>query len=195
MSGVTVSIEPSSISTTTLSDGSWTLKNVPAGIYDFTYFKPGYFVEKDFNLQFVGGGTLFRGYRSLYGVPLDTIIQLLGSFISSSGLLHFEGTISPLDSTHRYVVLITSKIAISTTIPLYIGIYDLHYVEIYATQHFETYISAYNVQLVPGDTAYAVAFVGARIGETGVNLNPKIMTWEFDTPDIAFSNMATVVVQ
>ena len=40
-SGVSIFLSPNVDSTTSLSDGSWQLNNVPAGIYDLTFAKHG----------------------------------------------------------------------------------------------------------------------------------------------------------
>jgi hypothetical protein len=42
MSGVTVSIDQSTVSTQTKPNGAWTLDSIPFGTYDISYSKPGY---------------------------------------------------------------------------------------------------------------------------------------------------------
>jgi hypothetical protein len=42
MSGVTVSIDNSTVSTQTGADGKWTLDSIPYGTYDISYAKQGY---------------------------------------------------------------------------------------------------------------------------------------------------------
>jgi Carboxypeptidase regulatory-like domain len=60
-SGVTVSIQGTSFSTTTDSSGHWTISGLNQGTYTVIYTKPGYGMSEQQGVQFVGGGTDFLG--------------------------------------------------------------------------------------------------------------------------------------
>jgi hypothetical protein len=56
-SGVTVTLKGTNYSSQTDSSGNWLLKDVPAGIYDVIFSKPGYDTLFVFGYQFIGNGT------------------------------------------------------------------------------------------------------------------------------------------
>jgi hypothetical protein len=90
-SGVTVSIQGSSLSTTTDSLGLWTINNVMTGTYTITETKPGYGISEQQGFVFVGGSendeTPNRTYISLaqppnFSVVLDSVKNVTDSAIS-----------------------------------------------------------------------------------------------------------------
>lgn len=58
-SGITVSLEGTSISANSDKTGKWTLSNVPAGVYNISFSKSDYSTNKIVAYQFVGNGTAF----------------------------------------------------------------------------------------------------------------------------------------
>ena len=58
-SGVTVTLEGTIYTTVTKTDGTWELKNIPAGIYTILFEKDGFSWHRIYNQQFVGNGTLY----------------------------------------------------------------------------------------------------------------------------------------
>jgi hypothetical protein len=58
-SGITVSLEGTSISAKSDQTGKWTLSNVPAGVYTISFSKSDYSTNKVVAYQFVGNGTAF----------------------------------------------------------------------------------------------------------------------------------------
>ena len=66
-SGVTVSIQGTSISTITDSLGQWTINGVPTGSYTITETKQGYGMTEQQGFQFVGGSAYDLGTGSEFG--------------------------------------------------------------------------------------------------------------------------------
>ena len=91
-SGVAVSIEGTAVSTTTSADGRFTLTDVPSGIHILRYFKQGFGIWKDPDLQFVGGGTIYVDYTYLYAKPLYNVANL--SATTSAGSINITGSLS-----------------------------------------------------------------------------------------------------
>ena len=90
-SGITVSIEGTSISTTTRKDGRWIISNLGIGTYSFIQSKPNYGTLKILGKQFIGGGQTYFGASSLYPIPknnvygvLDTTTYTLNSDLSGT---------------------------------------------------------------------------------------------------------------
>lgn len=103
-SGVTVSIEGTAVSTTTSADGRFTLTDVPSGIHILRYFKQGFGIWKDPDFQFVGGGTIYVGYRYLYFKPLYNVTNL--SATTSAGSINITGSLSgTLPTGYRYAIV------------------------------------------------------------------------------------------
>jgi hypothetical protein len=68
-SGITISIEGTSISTTTDINGKWELSNLSLGTYTFILAKKNYGTLKIIGRQFVGGGQTYFGASNLYPIP------------------------------------------------------------------------------------------------------------------------------
>ncbi|MGE5458804.1 MAG: carboxypeptidase-like regulatory domain-containing protein [Methanococcaceae archaeon] len=66
---VKITLVGTSYTAYTDSMGKFTLKNVPAGIYDILYKKNGYSYTKIFNQQFVGNGKLYLEPAYIYELP------------------------------------------------------------------------------------------------------------------------------
>jgi hypothetical protein len=189
-SGVKVILYPNIDSTTSLSDGSWQLNNVPAGIYDVTYAKPGFYTVKAFQFQFVGGGNY-----SFYPVNMiqfwsGSVTRL--SVIDTSTIIRFQGTINADFASGRNVYIFLSKSQFKNSVPI-IGIYTF-YVSIIAPPNFSYDLSRDylgNVA-VEGDILYAVAVLGGG-GNPGINFNSNGQE-EFDTEGVPLSNTVSFVV-
>jgi hypothetical protein len=189
-SGVVVTSDPPTSTATTQSDGSWTLSEMPAGIYDLTFSKAGYFTSKEFNLQFVGGGTYYIYPQWLEEVSLVTVTLLQATSIDSTGLIHFEGTTSGAVSEYRGIIIVFSSTPFNLKAAILLPYFQS--LSIFGTNHFSTSIVGKSIPgMANADTLYAIAFVGTT-GVEGLNYNPKTLTMELDTPDIKFSNIVKV---
>jgi hypothetical protein len=62
-SNIKVSLNESDITTLTDYDGKWTLKNVPAGVYDIIFSKQGFDTTLIFGFPFPGNGTMYCYYQ------------------------------------------------------------------------------------------------------------------------------------
>ncbi len=115
--GVTVTLEPASISTTSRSDGSWEFLGVPAGTYVLRLTKPGFIASVTYNVSFAGGGTYFAGHFSMGQMPAARARNLTVARFDTLGTLVFSGIVSPPDSLQVSVVILFSKTRIDTTRP------------------------------------------------------------------------------
>ena len=93
----------------TLSDGSWKIEGIPAGIYSFTFSKTGYSMVKFYSLQFVGGGTYYWGNIYLGQIPPVTITKFKFSGPDENNYFNIEGSISSSDFLPRPVEVIYDK--------------------------------------------------------------------------------------
>ena len=190
-SGVRIILYPNVDSTTSRSDGSWELNNVPAGIYDITYVKSGFYTQKIFQFQFVGGGNY-----SFYPVEM---IQFEYGFVSQFNLtnystfIHFQGTVNAQNSNGRSVYIFLSKSPFGNLVPVR-GEYVV-YANITSGQNFSDDLTIDNLSAiaVAGDTLYAVAVLGGG-GNPGINFTPTEME-EFDTEGIPLSNMLSFIIR
>ncbi len=194
-SGVTIMISSDTYidSTTSLSDGTWRLANIPAGIYDFTFSKSGFFTEKEFNFQFVGSGTYYFYQERLEYVSSSSVTGLSIVPIDSIQSIHIEGIITPNDPLSRYVYVFFSRSPFPNSVPI-------EFPEmIYIPTNGESKISGYyeydylTEEAKEGDTLYAMAVLGG-FGDSGINYNPATKMNEFDTPGITRSNIVKFVV-
>ncbi len=99
--GVRVSLVGTDYSTVTQADGSWQLKDVPAGIYDILFEKDGFTWNRIWNQQFVGNGTLnlnsgtLNAPTPLYKKPSFSITSLSVTWSQTiPGSLELGGEIS-----------------------------------------------------------------------------------------------------
>ncbi|HEY3875471.1 MAG TPA: hypothetical protein VGM92_08330 [Candidatus Kapabacteria bacterium] len=70
-SGATVSIQGTSLSTTSDTVGNWMISNVPAGIYNILITKPGFDTDLITQDQFSGAGTQFQEGQQIH---LETLL-------------------------------------------------------------------------------------------------------------------------
>jgi hypothetical protein len=103
-SGIAVSIEGDTVSTTTNSSGRWTISNLETGTYTFAFSKPGYGTMKVF------GKNLAGGYQSvdtmaLYPIPQYTITIPVDSAPPAGGIYVygiFHGTLPSAPGFHMF---------------------------------------------------------------------------------------------
>jgi hypothetical protein len=74
-SGVRVSLEGTSYSTISNSDGKWSLTNIPAGTYTIVFSKENYATQKEQNFSFSGNGTYYYslGGKTTYFYPIPNL--------------------------------------------------------------------------------------------------------------------------
>ncbi len=73
-SGVTVTIDGTSKSTSTNDSGRWIFTNLSAGTYTFTFSKPGYGFSKVIGYQLAGGGMAFTPPVYLSAAPRKVVL-------------------------------------------------------------------------------------------------------------------------
>ncbi len=126
LSGVTISLDKTSISTQSNADGTWTLKDVPAGVYSISFSKPGYGLNKVISYNFAGNGDAYLSTTQISAIPELT------SFVSSTSLdtsnevraILIEGAVSKvIDLTmNRTVILFLGRSeAVSSDPATYVG--------------------------------------------------------------------------
>ncbi len=186
-SGVTVSLDSTSFSTTSASDGGWRLVGVPTGIYVLKYSKAGYFVQKDFNLQFVGGGTYYVYPHTLSQIPPVVAQSLTVTVVDSTRMVRFSGTTSGSDSLPLFAYIMRSQSPFNGGSLCSFN----DYVSIWITPDsvsFSDWIGPtwlYN----KGTREYAVAIVGNSNAPFSYNQTTGLL--EMNTPGIVFSNQVT----
>lgn len=189
-SGVIISLTPDVASTSSLSDGSWRLTNVPAGIYDITFAKAGYYTQNIFQFQFVGGGNYTFYPETMVQVMSGSVTHL--SAADTAYYIRFQGTLKYDFASGRNVYIFISKSAFKNTVPI-VGSYVV-YVNIISGNTFSYDLkSDYLSQFAsPGDTLNAIAVFGGS-GNPGVNFTPTGGE-EFDTEGVPLSNDVSFVL-
>ena len=196
-SGAQISIDGSSYSTVSLSDGSWELKDIPAGIYTFVFSKAGYSTLKYYNVQFVGGGTLALGYRSIGQIPKATakILSLTGPDYRKN--FYLQGSITPADSLFRsgYTIFDTTAIPLSSSTSALFGYY--FYLPSDSTilnqtiQDINYIIMPYNLK--SGTKLYLRIVIKPRGGEAE-SYNPFTLKNDIFNLQSAMSNLDSLIV-
>jgi hypothetical protein len=191
---VIVSIEGTASSDLTKQDGSWIIENIPAGIYDIRFYKPGFYMAKNYNVQFTGGGTLVVNSAALFAIPEVTINQF--SVHMESDTINFKGTVSAPSSRHKNLLVMFSKEAL---IPQNEISYDYQLIHnIYSSEVFDIklVISPFEKlkhNLNSGDKLYAAAIVFPYIYSWG-NYNPVTKKYELFTEGITLSNIDSLII-
>ena len=103
--GITVSLEGTNNSTETDSTGWWRLTGVKSGTYTIVFQKTGYFTQKIYGVQFVGGGVFYL--TQIYDTP---ILYELPAFSIKS--IKYEHT--------QYYLTISGEITSSTRYGRYV---------------------------------------------------------------------------
>jgi hypothetical protein len=195
-SGVSISLDGTSYSATSKSDGKWELSNVPAGIYKIVFSKSGYFTLKHYNFQFVGNGTYYYYQRTLAKVPSETVTQLNAQVIDSLESIFLYGTLSAAVQSQQSVIVFVSKSPLTNSIPIEAFDVRTFGASIGQSEFSLYYYPGYNPNIITiskGDTLYAIAYVG-DIPYTGLYTNPITGLYEFDTPGVSLSNVVSFVV-
>ena len=86
--GVSVSVEGTSYTTTTNSEGYWRFDELPAGTYILKFTREGFAENRLYNQQFVGGGHLYTGTDQMYRLPSFSITSL-NAYLSDTAHQHY----------------------------------------------------------------------------------------------------------
>ncbi len=189
-SGISVRVEGASDSTTTGTDGKWTLSRLNAGTYNFVLSKPNFNPVTYQGFKFSGNGQTF-GSTSLFQTPPYNIVNLSDTFIqrnnsinifgSFSGTLPtvycyhlyfgFNSNVSPNSANYFYTTVVTGNLlnsTFSTTISLY-----------YFPNDWTIYL---------GDTLYVVAYTDNS--SANINVGAYVYPGLSPTP----SNVAKLII-
>jgi hypothetical protein len=104
-SGITIQIQGTQFHTTSNSTGSWSLDNLPAGIYNIILTKPGFDTLIIPQYQFSGVGTSYLVNTGIQALPMDSLVFTVtnttedSSSINYLGLLSMSGSVSGPDSS------------------------------------------------------------------------------------------------
>jgi hypothetical protein len=182
-SGVTVTAEGTSFSTTTSVSGKWSMTGLPSNTYTVTFSKAGYGTYKELGYQFVGGGNAYLPDVRLGAMPAGTVGSLsaraldsLASDTSGGPTLSFkhvqvESSIQASPSQVDSVGSLRVFIGLSNTVSHLPGSF-IFYRDFYdepgrasgrvdiSRQEFAQY------GIAPGTTVYIVAYVVNRGGTT-----------------------------
>jgi hypothetical protein len=192
-SGVEVSVEGTNVSTTTSSDGRYTLTGVPSGIHVLRYSKQGFGVWKNTQFQYVGGGDYYLGYTYLYMKPLFTVTNL--SATTSAGSINILGTLSgTLPTSTRYAMLFFDTTASVSSDPSHY----LFAISVYIPNTSSTLLyiaSSYEWErygVHSGDVLYFAAYGATNSYSSYIDLKTLKYVYPF-VSDVA-SNTVSVVV-
>jgi hypothetical protein len=192
-SGVKVTLEGTSYSTISLSNGKWEIADVPAGVYKIVFSKSGYFLHEVFNFQFVGSGSYYLYSLTLAKIPSERVTQLNVQVIDSTKRIYFSGLISPPVQSQQTVVLLLSSDPFTQSIPIEAFTILGSGVDEGESEYGMSFTPEWYSEISTGDTLYAAAFLSdAQI--SGVSYNPIIEAYVFNTPDVYLSNVVNVLV-
>ena len=99
--GVTVSLDSTSFSATTDTNGKFVLKNVPTGYYSVSYSKSGYITYKASFSNYLGGQAYLLPSAYLYAPSANVVTNLAVVYDSSNGYYRVYGTVGPLNVTNE----------------------------------------------------------------------------------------------
>lgn len=114
-SGVSVSVEGTSYTTTTNSEGYWRFDELPAGTYILKFTREGFAENRLYNLQFVGGGHYFIGKTRLLRLPTFSISSL-NAYVTDTTHDHYRTTTGDTIMTDTGKVVINRRDTIGTVI-------------------------------------------------------------------------------
>jgi len=196
-SGVQVSLDQGSLKTATVYDGSWKLSGVPAGIHTLLFVKTGYFTVKQFNLQFVGGGTFYSGDIGLQTIPGVTVAHLYSTQPDSNDVVYFSGTLNAPDSIFHWVSVIIDTLPISSSPTISYLFYLEGCVAPDSTNFsfgnkFDDYLRS-DYHLKHNTTVYARAYALPVAGFSD-NYNPSTGKAEIYDSEVSLSNMVTFII-
>ncbi len=157
-SGVSVTVEGSSISATTDSTGKYTLVGLTTGVYNISYAKSGYGSTKQPLFQFVGGGAANAGSIYLdqipgFGISTATAVQAAPNVTLS-------GTISNSAPYYRYILILIGKVNPTNTDPSsYQFVYSAYVsssTTTFSTTLYQSYLTS--AGFVSGDTLHITVY-------------------------------------
>jgi hypothetical protein len=120
--GSTVLIQGTSLQATSNATGDWEIDNIPAGVYNVAFTKPGFDTLVVPQYQFSGAGTSFLMSNAIQAIPLDSLPLTLtnsgysalagftpegDSIIIYHGSIDFAGNLSGPDSLEQSSIIAT----------------------------------------------------------------------------------------
>jgi len=193
-SGVLVSLEGTNLSTTSASDGKWTIKNVPEGIFTITFSKPGYFFQQFNNFQFVDKDSFnFSNPIIMAPIPPYYVNQLKSDIIDSTKTIIIQGSISSVFQKPQGVyVLIAKNILPDTKIIQASKLFS--YGASSGQYSFLMYTNSTDYSgFSKGDTLQAVAYVGDD-AYSSIIYYQTTGYYEFNTEGVKLSNIISFVI-
>ena len=104
-SGITVSIDNTTVTTQTGADGRWTLDSIPKGTYDISYSKPGYGTGKIMGVIIVFD---IKGMISSFMNGLKAVARAFKSSAQSVCMTHVCRTM-PLIISHQHPTRLSGR--------------------------------------------------------------------------------------
>lgn len=191
-SGVVITVEEKSLSSTTNSQGIWTLNDLSTGTYTVTIAKSGFDSYKFYGYQFVGGGTAQLGQVYLHQLPSYKIQNISVGTSAFDKNIIVSGNIT--SSHNQTIILFLGKTVSVSNAPNN----NIYYAFVYtgASNSFTSYInssSLYPYGISSGDKIYIVAYPTTNGGwnaYTDPTTGKDVVTSISPTP----SNIDSVIV-
>jgi hypothetical protein len=197
-SGVIITLEGTLLTTVTSKNGSWLIKNVPAGIYNIKFTKDGFPTVMYYNIQFVGGGTLAINEQRLGHLPSINVTSLRTISSSSMNRIIAKGSVSSTSTTsHNIFIFFTRRPIHMSTNMLFDYAMD-GYVD-KDSLNFKTYAimnpsEKFKYGFKSGEKLYAVAFTTPYHWYRYSTYNPVTKKYEINPDEFNFSNIDSVTV-
>lgn len=165
-SGVTISIDNTTYSATTDSDGKWSITDVETGTYNIQLNKSGYGTYILYGVQFVGGGEYVVNSSNsimLNGIP-SFQVTALNIEVDNNDNPRITGTISnAIDEYRRIRIFVHTTDSVSSN-PLYYKYTDIAGVEAMSLT-FEDNLNTYDMynytDIESGTTIFLVAYASS----------------------------------
>ena len=116
--GVTIAIEGTTLQATSSATGDWNIENVPAGIYNLLFTKPGFDTLIIPKVEFSGAGVSFMMSTAIQALPMDSLVFTLTNTTEDSittpgseyylGLLTMRGGVVGPDSLEQDFLTVSS---------------------------------------------------------------------------------------
>ena len=167
-SGIVVSIEGTSISTTTGTDGKWNISNLKTGTYTFIFAKPNFGAFKIVEKNVIQGYQLIDTV-SLYPIPLYTV-KLLSDSISLGGVYIYGVFSGTLPSMPWFRLFFSKNSNVSSNPANYI--YEM-LVSVAGAKLLATFELAFSASIlnkngfISGDSIYIIAYTDLIIPDHG----------------------------
>jgi len=183
--GVTVSLDSTSFSATTDSNGKFVLKNVPTGYYTVTYSKSGYITYKSSYSNLLGGQAYLLPGINLYAPSINVVTYLTAGYDSLISLYQVASVVGPTNVTGEQksaMLFIGFTPAVSAT----------NYVEaIYIGNTGNEFENGYSFTNYSGKTIYIVGY-GATTDYS--YLNAATEQYVYTALSATPSNVATLTI-